>query len=118
MHAFFVTMSQVYGDLTHVVDLTATIAAAAVLEFPKAIDGLDIVGAALGVSNVRTAVPINIFDLGLNFTAVRWGKWKVCDWEARVTMCALCAFVCVCVCVCVCVRVYFCAVRGVAAKVH
>jgi hypothetical protein len=67
----------VHRGLTHIVDLTATIATAAGLEFPAPIDGVDIVSAALGTSASRTSVPIKFKETGKNYTAVRFGKWKL-----------------------------------------
>jgi len=67
----------VHRGLTHIVDFTATIATAAGLEFPAPIDGVDIVSAALGTSASRTSVPINVKETGKNYTAVRFGKWKL-----------------------------------------
>jgi hypothetical protein len=71
----------VYHGLTHIVDFTATIATAAGTTFPDPIDGVDILAAALGKASAREAVPINIFDYGAKYTAIRWKNFKVIIWE-------------------------------------
>lgn len=73
----------VYDGLTHIVDMTATITAAAGVTFPDSIDGVDIIDAALGRVAPRTVVPINILShTPYNYTAVRWGNYKVCNVDA------------------------------------
>lgn len=67
----------VYHGLTHIVDFTATIATAAGTTFPDPIDGVDILAAALGKASAREAVPINIFDYGAKYTAIRWKNFKI-----------------------------------------